>query len=203
MLSVLICSRTFAAAQRIAAATARRGIDNKVRIAGSGEETLSMLVKRPAEVVIIDAAVALPYGAAFLARMRRTWPRTASIVVGASGPQLTAEAVNAGARGVFGTGEEADELVSALVCTMLANWPREPVVPSPRPVESIYGLPLTARELEVLRAMSDGLGNAEIGRLLFLSEDTVKTHARRLYRKLGARDRAHAVATAFRTGLIT
>jgi DNA-binding CsgD family transcriptional regulator len=62
---------------------------------------------------------------------------------------------------------------------------------------------LTERELQVLRGMADGKSNAEIGRELFVSEDTVKTHARRLFRKLGARDRAHAVAAAFRAGLVT
>jgi DNA-binding NarL/FixJ family response regulator len=62
---------------------------------------------------------------------------------------------------------------------------------------------LTERELQVLRGMSDGKSNAEIGRDLFVSEDTVKTHARRLFRKLGARDRAHAVASAFRAGLVS
>ena len=51
--------------------------------------------------------------------------------------------------------------------------------------------------------MADGKSNAEIGRELFVSEDTVKTHARRLFRKLGARDRAHAVAAGFRAGLVT
>ncbi len=61
---------------------------------------------------------------------------------------------------------------------------------------------LTERELQVLRGMADGKSNAEIGRELFVSEDTVKTHARRLFRKLGARDRAHAVASGFRTGLV-
>ena len=61
---------------------------------------------------------------------------------------------------------------------------------------------LTERELQVLRGMSEGKSNAEIGRELFVSEDTVKTHARRLFRKLGARDRAHAVAAAFRAGLV-
>ncbi|WJK42360.1 response regulator transcription factor [Solwaraspora sp. WMMA2056] len=61
---------------------------------------------------------------------------------------------------------------------------------------------LTERELQVLRGMSEGKSNGEIGRELFVSEDTVKTHARRLFRKLGARDRAHAVATGFRTGLV-
>ena len=61
---------------------------------------------------------------------------------------------------------------------------------------------LTEREVQVLRGMTEGKSNAEIGRELFVSEDTVKTHARRLYRKLGARDRAHAVASAFRAGLV-
>jgi DNA-binding NarL/FixJ family response regulator len=50
--------------------------------------------------------------------------------------------------------------------------------------------------------MSRGRSNAEIGRDLFLSEDTVKTHARRLFRKLGAADRAQAVAVGFRAGVV-
>lgn len=62
---------------------------------------------------------------------------------------------------------------------------------------------LTERELEVLCGMADGKSNAEIGRELYVSEDTVKTHARRLFRKLGARDRAHAVAAGFRAGLVS
>lgn len=62
---------------------------------------------------------------------------------------------------------------------------------------------LTERELQVLLGMAEGKSNAEIGRELFVSEDTVKTHARRLFRKLGARDRAHAVAAGFRAGLVT
>ena len=54
----------------------------------------------------------------------------------------------------------------------------------------------------MLDGMSRGLSNSEIGRELYLSEDTVKTHARRLYRKLGAADRAQAVASGFRWGLL-
>jgi DNA-binding NarL/FixJ family response regulator len=61
---------------------------------------------------------------------------------------------------------------------------------------------LSERELQVLSGMSRGRSNAEIGRELYLSEDTVKTHARRLFRKLGAADRAHAVAVGFRWGLV-
>ncbi|GAB3858184.1 hypothetical protein GCM10029963_57450 [Micromonospora andamanensis] len=77
----------------------------------------------------------------------------------------------------------------------------EPEKPSPtRPDRATIGL--TERELQVLLGMAEGKSNAEIGRELFVSEDTVKTHARRLFRKLGARDRAHAVAAGFRAGLV-
>ena len=58
------------------------------------------------------------------------------------------------------------------------------------------------REVQVLVGMSNGRSNAQIGVDLFLSEDTVKTHARRLFRKLGANDRAQAVAIGLRRGLI-
>ena len=61
---------------------------------------------------------------------------------------------------------------------------------------------LTSRELEVLRGMADGKSNAEIGRDLFVSEETIKTHARRLFKKLAARDRAHAVAIGYQSRLL-
>lgn len=63
-------------------------------------------------------------------------------------------------------------------------------------------LELTERERSVLDGMARGRSNSDIGRELYLSEDTIKTHARRLFRKLGARDRAHAVALAYQTGVL-
>ena len=60
----------------------------------------------------------------------------------------------------------------------------------------------TARELEVLQHIADGLANREIGTKLFLSEETVKSHVRHLLAKLTARSRAHAVAVGLRRGLI-
>jgi DNA-binding NarL/FixJ family response regulator len=62
---------------------------------------------------------------------------------------------------------------------------------------------LSMREMQVLTGMSQGKSNAQIGRELYLSEDTIKTHARRLFRKLAVKDRAEAVATGFRRGLMT
>ena len=64
------------------------------------------------------------------------------------------------------------------------------------------GVNLTEREMQVLRGMSQGKSNGQIGRELYLSEDTIKTHARRLFRKLGVNDRAQAVALGFRRGLV-
>jgi DNA-binding NarL/FixJ family response regulator len=61
----------------------------------------------------------------------------------------------------------------------------------------------TAREIEVLQLVSEGLVNREIGDRLYLSEETVKSHVRHLLAKLQARSRAHAVAVGFRRGLLT
>ncbi len=62
---------------------------------------------------------------------------------------------------------------------------------------------LSMREIEVLQLVADGFVNREIGRQLFLSEETVKSHVRRVLTKLEARSRAHAVAVGFSRGLIS
>jgi DNA-binding NarL/FixJ family response regulator len=76
------------------------------------------------------------------------------------------------------------------------------VIPFQPHVHETGGQDPTAREIEVLQLISDGLVNREIGVRLFLSEETVKSHVRHLLAKLQARSRAHAVAVGFRRGLI-
>jgi DNA-binding NarL/FixJ family response regulator len=61
---------------------------------------------------------------------------------------------------------------------------------------------LTERELEVAIAIARGLSNAEIGKELFLSEATVKTHVTRVLTKLGVRDRVQVVVAAYESGLV-
>ncbi|HMI48785.1 MAG TPA: response regulator transcription factor [Gemmatimonadaceae bacterium] len=63
-------------------------------------------------------------------------------------------------------------------------------------------LGITPRELEILEAMAAGLSNREMAERLFVSENTVKTHAARLFDKLSARRRTQAVQRAKEAGLI-
>ena len=94
-------------------------------------------------------------------------------------------------------------LIAALAVT-LGIWlgrslrqRRTPPAPSPEPfapdASRLAELGITPRELEILGLIASGLSNREIGEKLFVSENTVKTHASRLFDKLGARRRTQAV----------
>jgi DNA-binding NarL/FixJ family response regulator len=73
-----------------------------------------------------------------------------------------------------------------------------------RPGQSWPGVEhgLTQREAEVLQTIVDGLNNRQIAERLYISEETVKTHVRKVFRKLGVSDRAQAVSFALREGLV-
>ncbi|MFD9069742.1 response regulator [Streptomyces lasiicapitis] len=73
-----------------------------------------------------------------------------------------------------------------------------------RPAEgSAREIPLTPRELEVLRLIADGMSNSEIAVTLVISQETVKTFVSRILAKLQLRDRVQAVVYAYRQGLVT
>lgn len=130
------------------------------------------------------------------------------VLAGESDRDSVVAAIAGGARG-FLAAKFSHEEVCAAVASALANRdlggavtviPRQ--VREPGPETTSAAAALTEREMQVLRGMSEGKSNGQIGRDLYLSEDTIKTHARRLFRKLGVRDRAQAVALGFRRGLV-
>ncbi|MPY80372.1 MAG: DNA-binding response regulator [Actinophytocola sp.] len=63
-------------------------------------------------------------------------------------------------------------------------------------------MPLSRREFQVMQLIAEGMENAAIAKVLFLSVETVRTHVKSILRKLSARDRTHAVTIAFRSGLL-
>jgi DNA-binding CsgD family transcriptional regulator len=81
---------------------------------------------------------------------------------------------------------------------------REVAVPTPfvRDPGTVEALGVTPRELEILELIAAGLSTKEIAAKVFVSENTVKTHSRRLFDKLGARRRTQAVQLAKERGLI-
>jgi len=73
---------------------------------------------------------------------------------------------------------------------------------SPSPAPPSADNPLTPREMDILRLVADGVGNAEIAQRLYLGLGTVKGHIRDILEKLSASDRTQAAVTALRRGLI-
>ena len=69
-------------------------------------------------------------------------------------------------------------------------------------MEHIATEPLTEREIEVLQLVATGTANREIGKALFITEQTVKAHLRHIMQKLEAKDRTQAVTIAVRRGIM-
>lgn len=95
---------------------------------------------------------------------------------------------------------EGQALLAPTVTRRLIDTYVDRPVPDPERARALGSL--TPREEEVLRAMADGLSNAEIARRLYLGEGTVKTHVARVLTKLGVRDRLQAVVVAYSSGLV-
>jgi DNA-binding NarL/FixJ family response regulator len=115
-------------------------------------------------------------------------------------------AIKAGARGFLTKDAGAEEIARAIAAVREGDAQLDPSVQR-RLLEAFGGsgrrvsnLPdgLTRREAEVLSLIAAGRSNAEIARDLFISQTTVKTHINNIFAKTGLRDRAQAVAYAFR-----
>ncbi|HEU0132558.1 MAG TPA: response regulator transcription factor [Mycobacteriales bacterium] len=182
------------------------GVDHVVT-AASGEEALARFAAEHPDLVLMDVSMPGLGGLEATRRLIAAHPEANVVMLTAQEDRdNVAAAVGAGARGYLVKDVSREELCAA-VAGALAG--RDLVEPSLRRALSERsargeerGAQLTERELQVLTGMSQGKSNAQIGRELFLSEDTVKTHARRLFRKMGVTDRAQAVASGFRRGLV-
>jgi two-component system, NarL family, nitrate/nitrite response regulator NarL len=180
----------------------------RVDTVGSGEELLARWPKERQDLVLIDVQMPGLGGVETVRRLVGLHPDANVVMLALSSDRDgVAAAISAGARG-FLHKDVAREEMCALVANALSEQAKPsdrvvPAVPVVSAIDPTLPVPeLTERELQVLTGMAAGKSNAQIGRDLYLSEDTIKTHARRLFNKIGARDRAHAVALGMRQGLV-
>jgi DNA-binding NarL/FixJ family response regulator len=123
-------------------------------------------------------------------------------------PGSAAQALRAGARGVLPRDAGAAEIgaaIEAVAAGLIVVHPDAAATLVPAGGAATVeapGQPLTAREIEVLRMLAEGLGNKIIATRLGISEHTVKFHVSSIFAKLGAASRTEAVARGARQGLI-
>ncbi|MEU3217436.1 response regulator transcription factor [Streptomyces sp. NPDC006971] len=165
--------------------------------AGSGEEAVALAAKLTPDVVLMDLQLGEGIdGVEATRRISATGVHVLVLTTYDTDADIT-RAIGAGATGYLLKAERPDELFAAIRSAAQGRTTLSPPVASrvmarmrePRPA-------LTGRELDILAQLSQGLGNRDIARALFISEATVKTHLGRIYDKLGVDTRAGAVAVA-------
>ncbi|MFD9288509.1 response regulator [Streptomyces sp. NPDC060030] len=168
--------------------------------AGSGEEAVALTARLGPDVVLMDLQLGAGIDGVEATR-RITSARGGAVHVLVLTTYDTdadiTRAIEAGATGYLLKAERPEELFAAIRAAAQGRTTLSPPVASrvmarmrsPRPT-------LTERELDILGQLSQGLGNRDIARALFISEATVKTHLGRIYEKLGVDTRAGAVAVA-------
>ena len=196
-MTVMVCDDDAMTRESLRRMVAEQSGVARVIKAGSGEEALARYEADRPDLVLMDVRMPGIGGVEALRRLRSQHADAIVVMLTTAGdPDAVGMAVEAGARGYLAKDATAEELAATIALVLGASAPAVHAAQlGDRPE-------LSEREIQVLDGMSRGLSNSEIGRELYLSEDTVKTHARRLYRKLGAADRAQAVASGFRWGLL-
>jgi DNA-binding NarL/FixJ family response regulator len=173
------------------------------------------------DVVLIGTTLSDAPGLAAATEMRRRFPATPTVVVSAreSDDELF-EAIRAGASAYCSQDSPEEELLSLITRSATGEYViNEQLLGKPyvaaRVLEQFRAAnstgiaapsafaPLTDRELEILRKVSDGMTNAEIGYALGISAQTVKNHVTSILRKLAVNDRTQAVVTALRRGWLS
>ncbi len=170
-----------------------------------GEEALAKIEVRKPDVAVIDLRMPRVSGIETTRLAAKVSPDTAVLLYTAYGDSaLLTEAIDAGARGFILKEAPLADLVRAVRLVAEGGTYVDPVLAGALTTASATAeIPaLTQREREVLRLLADGHSNEEIGKRLFISPETVRTHVRKTMAKLDADTRTQAVATALRQSLI-
>jgi DNA-binding NarL/FixJ family response regulator len=174
--------------------------------ARDGEEALEKIEARKPIVALVDVRMPKLGGIELTRRAQRSVPETAILLYTGYGDRaLLTEALDAGVKGFVLKEAPMDDLLRAVQSVAAGSTYVDPVLAGTLAASSIGSkLPqLTQRERDVLRLLADGLSNEEIGKRLFISPETVRTHVRKAMAKLAADTRTQAVAEALRQSLIS
>jgi DNA-binding NarL/FixJ family response regulator len=173
--------------------------------AADGVEAVSLAADLDPDVVLMDLRMPGGNGVDAIAELTRRGARAKVLVLTTYDTDSdTLPAIEAGATGYLLKDAPRDELFTAVRAAAEGRTVLSPAVAS-RLVSAVRAPAaesLSAREREVLGLVARGTSNREIARVLFISEATVKTHLTHLYAKLGVKDRAAAVATAYDRGIL-
>lgn len=162
-------------------------------------ELLTVVRRYRPEVVVLTLRPELPDPVATVAKLGVEVPGTAVLAMSDRwSPVLVEAALAAGARGLVGKDGSLADLVQAIRAVAAGGRAIDPA--AAMAVLSPPEVPLTARELDVLRVAAEGLPLKEIAARLFLAHGTVRNHLSAILRKTGARNRMEAVWRARRDG---
>ncbi|MBE7699324.1 response regulator transcription factor [Oerskovia sp. Sa1BUA8] len=174
--------------------------------AGDGREGVALARDLAPDVVLMDLRMPVLDGVGatteILAAPGATRPRVVVLTTYETDTDIL-RAVEAGATGYLLKDTPRDVLVAGIRAAARGETVLAPTVAT-RLVTSVRGAGerLTAREAQVLALVARGLSNPAIGRELFISEATVKTHLLRAFAKLGVDDRTRAVTVAIERGIL-
>ncbi len=171
--------------------------------ASNGEDAIRLAAELKPRVVVMDCAMPGASGLAATRAILKAQPQTAILMLSMhSEDTLVRQAMEAGARGYVL--KNALDLDLAAAVTRVASGERlfDPGLVSPAPLQGERGRGLTARELEVLQHICDGLSNREIAEQLGLSANTVAVHRANIMNALGVHKAAELVVYAIKHGLV-
>jgi len=176
--------------------------------AADGAEAVAACRRLRPDLVCMDVRMPLVDGIrATELVLRLAKPPRVLVITTFSSDEHVFDALRAGASGFVLKRADAEELVAAVRAVMAGDSLLYPASVRDMALRSTVsetydGTPLTARELEVLTLMAEGLSNPAIAHRLVLGVETVRTHVASILRKLDARDRTHAVVRAYTLGLV-